>query len=563
MSDDKEIHIVVVGEAGNGKSTLCNTLIGKNDIFKESSEPECETKITSGQYGIFDKFKTFIIDTPGVGDPEHSDSEHLTKMIQYVKKNPKVSVIILVFNGITPRFTSNERRILELFYSMAPGTPIHRHLAVVWTRCLQSILNIFKIDTNNRKKKFYEFIKKYLPQIPNDEIKSIPQYFIDSVEARKKDSDHHKDLGALLAWAQNTEPIQKIGVPFPKILEKVDIPIFILPNGKREIDFIGNIGLLDKEKEYNLIPNELPIDTELIIKREIHENSENRNNFIFILTTINSNKQKTTKRFQMKKKEFAKAFAKENNNNYYPLYYYTINAPSHSKYYICKSLKPKITFIPFSEDYSIILPDYSQLITPKFIHVNWEEDKEGKVYEIAHQQLSFLGIEVVIPETVRNGPFDLEWEHNHKSKYSFCYIKYGAEKKLYKSIEYKILEEGKTYTEGLWSQTHIKEPDKYRLGDGTIYITDKIVSKDRMPLRPTAPFTCEIWVDGTKTNGWNKGKPFEYRHHNKGDQIERYRTYGKGWSLKRIDYMSWGDSAKYRNAVGYNGPNSGTLLLIW
>jgi hypothetical protein len=179
---------------------------------------------------------------------------------------------------------------------------------------------------------------------------------------------------------------------------------------------------LDKEKEYNLIPNELPIDTELIIKREIHENSENRNNFIFILTTINSNKQKTTKRFQMKKKEFSKAFAKENNNNYYPLYYYTINTPSHSKYYICKTLKPKITFIPFSEDYSIILPDYSQLITPKFIHVNWEEDKEGKVYEIAHQQLSFLGIEVVIPETVRNGPFDLEWEHNHKSKYSFCYI---------------------------------------------------------------------------------------------------------------------------------------------
>jgi septin family protein len=53
MSDDKEIHIVVVGEAGNGKSTLCNTLIGKNNIFKESSEPECETKITSGQIWNF------------------------------------------------------------------------------------------------------------------------------------------------------------------------------------------------------------------------------------------------------------------------------------------------------------------------------------------------------------------------------------------------------------------------------------------------------------------------------------------------------------------------------
>lgn len=41
-------------------------------------------------------------------------------MIQFVKKNPKVSVIILVFNGIAPRFSFNVRRILELFYSMAP-----------------------------------------------------------------------------------------------------------------------------------------------------------------------------------------------------------------------------------------------------------------------------------------------------------------------------------------------------------------------------------------------------------------------------------------------------------
>lgn len=103
-------------------------------------------------------------------------------------------------------------------------------------------------------------------------------------------------------------------------------------------------------------------------------------------------------------------------------------------------LKPKITFIPFIEDYFIVLPDYSQLITPKYIHVNWEEDEEGKIYEIAHQQLSFLGQETIIPEKVRNGPFDLEWEHNHKSKYSFCYVKYRDEKKLYKSVEYKLLE---------------------------------------------------------------------------------------------------------------------------
>lgn len=560
--NNKEIHIVVVGETGNGKSTLCNTLIGKEGVFKESPEPECETKLASGEFGNFDNFKTFIIDTPGVGDPDHSDSDNLAKMIQYVKKNPKVSVIILVFDGICARFTSNDRRILELFYSMAPGTPIHHHLAIVWTRCLSSILDHFKIDINSRKKKFNEFIKKYLPQIPNDEIMSIPQYFIDSIEARNKNSEHHKDLGALLAWAQNIEPIQKIGVPLPKILEKVNTPIFILPNGKMKIEFIGNVGLLDKEKEYNLIPNDLPIDTELIIKREIKENPENKYNFIFILTTINSDNKKLEKKFLIKKEEFAKALAKEK-NNYYPLYFYTVNIPSYSKYFICKSLKPKITFIPFKENYTFILPDYSQLIEPKYIHINWEEDEKGNVYEIANQKLSFFGEEFIIPKKVRNGPFDLEWEHNNKSKYSFCYVKYGYKKNLYKSVEFKLLQEGKLYTEGLWNQIHIKNPDKYLLGDGKIYMTERIVTKDPMPLRPTAPFTCEIYVGGTKKNGWHKKEPYGFRQHNKGDQIEKYRVYGKGWTLDSIEYMSWGDSIKYQNAIGYNGPSSGTLLLKW
>ena len=107
-NNKKPIYIVVIGETGNGKSTLCNTLTGTNS-FKESPEPECETKITSGLSGKFDIFDTFIIDTPGVGDPENRDSEHLTKMIQYVKSNPQVSVIILVFNCIHLRFTSNEK----------------------------------------------------------------------------------------------------------------------------------------------------------------------------------------------------------------------------------------------------------------------------------------------------------------------------------------------------------------------------------------------------------------------------------------------------------------------
>lgn len=89
-------------------------------------------------------------------------------------------------------------------------------------------------------------MKKYLPEIEKDEILSIPQFFIDSIIARDKKSEDHKDLGTLLAWAQNVEPIQKIGIPLPKILPKISDNIFILPNEKPKIDFIpSNLGIID------------------------------------------------------------------------------------------------------------------------------------------------------------------------------------------------------------------------------------------------------------------------------------------------------------------------------
>lgn len=236
-----------------------------------------------------------------------------------LKKIQKFSVIILVFNILFPRFTSNERRLLELFYNIAPGTPIHRHLAIVWTHCDPKLLEALDIALNIRKRKFYQFIEKYLILIPKEEITSIPQYFIDSKIARNKNSDDHKDLGVLLAWVQNIPPFQKIGIPRPKILEKVNNNIFILPKNRKEIELIGDIGVTDRNKEYNLIPDEIPVDTEIIIKREILEVPKNSNIFYCQLTTINSDKINKFYKFLMEKKKFAQAFAK-NENEFYPLY---------------------------------------------------------------------------------------------------------------------------------------------------------------------------------------------------------------------------------------------------
>jgi hypothetical protein len=66
-----------------------------------------------------------------------------------------------------------------------------------------------------------------------------------------------------------------------------------------------------------------------------------------------------------------------------------------------------------------------------------------------------------------------------------------------------------------------------------------------MPLKPTAPFDCNIFHDGDKKNGFNKGVPWGWKWHRKGEEIEKFRMYGRGWSYDYSDYHVWGDTVLY------------------
>ena len=46
-------------------------------------------------------------------------------------------------------------------------------------------------------------------------------------------------------------------------------------------------------------------------------------------------------------------------------------------------------------------------------------------------------------------------------------------------------------------------------------------------------------------------------------KLKKKRYYEERWVLKERDYRSWGETIEYQNAIGYNGPKSGTLTLIW
>ena len=73
------------------------------------------------------------------------------------------------------------------------------------------------------KEGFVRFIEKYFgKEISKEQANSIPHYFVDSVEARQKDSPSHNELCYLLAWAGQLKPIKE---DLPTIKVKVGDPI--------------------------------------------------------------------------------------------------------------------------------------------------------------------------------------------------------------------------------------------------------------------------------------------------------------------------------------------------
>ena len=76
---------------------------------------------------------------------------------------------------------------------------------------------------NERKDGFKRFIEKYFgKEVSREQINSIPQYFVDSIEARKNNNSSYNELCHLLAWAGQLKLIKD---ELPTIKVKVGAPI--------------------------------------------------------------------------------------------------------------------------------------------------------------------------------------------------------------------------------------------------------------------------------------------------------------------------------------------------
>ena len=115
------LRLVVIGETGNGKSTLCNRILCSY-VFRESASlvkaGTTQSKTKTGKN--FRGETVTVTDTQGYNDCEGRDSEFAGQMIETIKAQGTVHAFLLVFNGSTARWNLATLDVLRLLAKNFP-----------------------------------------------------------------------------------------------------------------------------------------------------------------------------------------------------------------------------------------------------------------------------------------------------------------------------------------------------------------------------------------------------------------------------------------------------------
>jgi GTP-binding protein EngB required for normal cell division len=216
------IGIIVFGEVGTGKSTLCNTLINQTNAFKESDDVDAETLETIAKDGSYKGQKVHVIDTPGMGHSNSLDASHLVEIARHLKTDNNIQAIVMTFNFHCPRFEERERMLLNIIRNAFPNSEWFKHIAFVHTKVFGDPQKKTPETIKKRKEGWNKKMKLFFPEIKDEYLKYIPQFFIDSYEARENSNDSTCQICELLAWASGLKSL------------KEDLPGMSVPLGKPE-----------------------------------------------------------------------------------------------------------------------------------------------------------------------------------------------------------------------------------------------------------------------------------------------------------------------------------------
>ena len=234
--------LLIIGEVGNGKSSLGNQLLGYN-AFSVNGDVNPETKVIIGKKRNQDNL--FVIDTPGISNLVENKNTAF-QLIDYLKQIKRLNAILLVFNYQQVRITANFRTLIQLLYTIFPKKNIGKHIAFVLTNSFTKIGAVTSEQKITKINKIFPEFKKIMEEESDFIFEKGIFGFVDIDPDEGVDSNGKLDLERIIEWASSLDNLFDV-----KDITNYEFQLLKDENKKlkEEIEKI-KIDIIIKEKKY-------------------------------------------------------------------------------------------------------------------------------------------------------------------------------------------------------------------------------------------------------------------------------------------------------------------------
>ena len=294
LNPDLKTSIITLGETGSGKSSFCNSLFSTQQ-FLVGHSLDSQTEKVEGKYGENDYKDIFIIDTPGLNDSEgeQKDNQNIQEMKNYIKKNPRIKGILMVFNFNDNRLKGSVKKSIKLFYDFFPMKNFWEHVIILFSHYDKEDTerkNLLETEFNSKLKEVALKIKNINPELIIPE--SFPMFFCN---LKNPDQNTNENIKKIIADFRKMKPM------FKEIHEIIEPDVITTTKEGNVTNYLHTINKLityiDFDEQKLEIREKINEFTEKDIEERIQENSDvkegeilKHNHFIFKkITHVNKN----------------------------------------------------------------------------------------------------------------------------------------------------------------------------------------------------------------------------------------------------------------------------------
>ncbi|BFU21953.1 AIG1 family protein [Entamoeba histolytica HM-1:IMSS] len=210
VSEDKQkqTKLLLIGETGNGKSSVGNFILKKN-VFEVSGSPNSQTREVDVQSGEGDRKDLIVIDTPSLQESKEFNEKFLNDIVDIVQEEG-INGIVIILNYNTNRISNNIKIMIQIMSKIFPSHDFLKHICIVWNKCYYYISD--RQLTNQKEIKRNEFLPELMTRTEiftgAEETIDIPMYYVDSQPDKRYDNRRsEEEIERLIEWGRGITPI--------------------------------------------------------------------------------------------------------------------------------------------------------------------------------------------------------------------------------------------------------------------------------------------------------------------------------------------------------------------